>query len=73
MRRILFAFALLFSSMAFAQQDYVPRYDAFAGYSYLNSPKLNLAERGFIARSASRAKRGNPILATTLFAREPSF
>jgi hypothetical protein len=35
------------SAFAFAQQDYVPRYDTFAGFSYLNSPKLNLAERGF--------------------------
>ena len=35
------------SAFAFAQQDYVPRYDAFTGFSYLNSPKLNLAERGF--------------------------
>lgn len=35
------------SAFAFAQQDYVPRYDAFAGFSYLNAPRLNLAERGF--------------------------
>lgn len=38
---------LMFSSIVFAQQDYVPRYDAFAGYSYFASPKLNLVERGF--------------------------
>lgn len=50
MRRVILLLAvLLFSSAAFAQQDYVPRYTAFAGYSYLNSPKLNLAERGFDA------------------------
>jgi hypothetical protein len=48
MKRILSLLAaLLFSSAALAQQEYVPRYEAFAGYSYLNSPKLNLAERGF--------------------------
>ena len=47
MRRILIGLLLL-SSAAFAQeQEYVSRYDAFAGFSYLNSPKLNLAERGF--------------------------
>jgi hypothetical protein len=38
---------LLISLSGFAQQEYVPRYDAFAGFSYLHSPKLNLEERGF--------------------------
>ena len=48
MKRLLLFLALIsFSSLAIAQQDYVPRYDAFAGFSYLNSPKLNLVERGF--------------------------
>ncbi|HST78281.1 MAG TPA: hypothetical protein VLN58_07315, partial [Verrucomicrobiae bacterium] len=44
-----FASAILIciSSLAFSQQEYVGRYDAFGGFSYLNSPKLNLAERGF--------------------------
>ncbi len=37
----------LFSIAASAQQDYVPRYDAFTGFSYLASPKLNLYQRGF--------------------------
>jgi Outer membrane protein beta-barrel domain len=46
-RVVLFLSVLLASSAAFAQQEYVHRYTAFAGYSYLNSPKLNLAERGF--------------------------
>lgn len=43
------ALAVLFcaSSIALAQQEYVGRYDGFAGFSYLSSPKLNLAERGF--------------------------
>src|SRR5260370_41939184 len=56
MKRILFAF-LLFSSLAFAQQDYVPRYDGFAGFSYLNSPRLNLAERGFYAEFGVNVRR----------------
>ena len=43
---IVLAALLLCASSAFAQQDYVGRYDAFAGFSYLASPKLNLAERG---------------------------
>jgi opacity protein-like surface antigen len=32
---------------AFAQQDYVGRFDAFGSYSFLTTPKLNLFERGF--------------------------
>ncbi len=35
------------SACAFAQQSYVARYDVFTGFSYLNSPKLNLQQRGF--------------------------
>lgn len=47
MKRSLIALAVfLFCSSAFAQQDNVPRYDAFVGYSYFSSPKLNLVERG---------------------------
>lgn len=44
---LILAFAILISSSALGQQEYVGRYDAFAGFSYLSSPKLNLAERGF--------------------------
>jgi hypothetical protein len=45
----LFLVVLLFtlSACAFAQQDYVGRYDFFTGFSYLNSPKLDLQQRGF--------------------------
>ena len=45
----LFLAALLFSLSvcAFAQQDYVGRYDFYTGFSYLNSPKLDLQQRGF--------------------------
>jgi hypothetical protein len=46
-RLLLILLVLLFSLSAFAQQDYVPRYDVFTGFSYLNSPKLNLVGRGF--------------------------
>jgi len=44
-------------SGASAQQDYVPRFDAFTGFSYLNSPKLNLAERGFNAEFGVNVNR----------------
>ena len=58
MKRTLMIVALfLFSSAAFAQQEYVPRYVGFTAYSYLNSPKLNLAERGFNAEGGVNATR----------------
>lgn len=48
MKKLLLAVILLsLSACAFAQQDYVGRYDVFAGFSYLNSPKLDLQQRGF--------------------------
>jgi hypothetical protein len=47
MRGCLILASLLLCSAAFAQQDYVPRYEGFASFSYLTSPKLNLVERGF--------------------------
>jgi hypothetical protein len=56
-RVVLFLSALLISCAAFAQQEYVSRYTAFAGYSYLNSPKLNLAERGFNAEFGVNVNR----------------
>jgi len=45
-------FALAASStlpvfQALGQQTYVGRYDLYAGYSYLNSPHISLAENGF--------------------------
>jgi Outer membrane protein beta-barrel domain len=59
MRRIAAVLGLLLwlSGAAFAQQDYVSRYDAFAGFSYLNSPRLNLAERGFNAEFGVNVRR----------------
>jgi opacity protein-like surface antigen len=48
MKKLFLAVLLMFlSACAFAQQDYVGRYDVFAGYSYLGSPKINLSQRGF--------------------------
>ncbi len=38
--------ALLLAQAAAAQQTYVTRYDAFVGYTYLNSPAISLAENG---------------------------
>jgi hypothetical protein len=47
MKKLLLAALLLSLSVsAFAQQDYVGRYDFYAGFSYLDSPKLNLQQRG---------------------------
>lgn len=37
----------LFASATFAQQDYVGRFDLYGGFTYLESPHINLAERGF--------------------------
>jgi hypothetical protein len=49
MKSLVSVIFLFISLSAFAQQDqdYVPRFDAFTGFSYLHSPKLNLEERGF--------------------------
>ena len=30
-----------------AQQDYVPRYSAFGGFAYVNTPKRGLVQRGY--------------------------
>ena len=40
-------FALLETSIAFAQQEYIGRYDVYTGYMYLNSPLISLGESGF--------------------------
>src|SRR5262249_19788797 len=58
MRRILLvAFLLLSAYTIFAQQEYVSRYDGFAGFAYLDSRKLNLAERGFITEFGVNVNR----------------
>jgi len=37
---------LLLASLALGQQDYIGRYDVYAGYMYLNSPLISLGETG---------------------------
>ncbi len=58
MRKVLIA-ALLLSlpSFVFAQQEYVGRYDAYAGFSYLDSPQLNLEQRGFNTQVGVNVRR----------------
>ena len=41
------AVSLFMTSPAFGQQAYVSRYDAFAGYTFLDSPHVGLFENGF--------------------------
>ena len=43
---ILLTAVLVLSFPALGQQTYVTRYDAFAGYAFLNSPKVSLFENG---------------------------
>jgi len=47
---------LLAASPAFAQQEVVTRYDAFVGYSFLNSPNINLFEKGMALQVGVRPK-----------------
>ena len=56
MRRLLLVLMLLVLP-AFAQQEYVGRYSAFGGYSFLDSPKLNLFENGFDGTFGVNIKR----------------
>jgi hypothetical protein len=45
---LIFNAALLFTaSPTFGQQTYVSRFDAFAGYTFLDSPRVGLFENGF--------------------------
>lgn len=44
---LLLLFAIITSLTCFGQQEYVSRFDAFGGYSFLDAPKLNLFENGF--------------------------
>src|SRR5581483_8383688 len=46
----------LFAPAAFAQQEYVGRFDLFGGFTYLESPHINLAERGFHFQFGYRPK-----------------
>jgi hypothetical protein len=44
------------ASQAVGQQDYVGRYDIYAGYAYLNSPHISLAESGFQTQAGVRVR-----------------
>ncbi len=46
----------LLTSLAFGQQSYVGRYDAYAGFMYLDSPAINLSERGFHTQAGVRIR-----------------
>jgi len=48
---------LLASTPALGQQQYVSRYDLFAGYTFLDSPKVKLFENGFHFQFGVRPKR----------------
>jgi hypothetical protein len=50
MTRILLLVSIILAScaaLAQQEQEYVPRYTAFAGYTYVNTPKIALVQRGF--------------------------
>jgi opacity protein-like surface antigen len=58
MKKFVLAMLLLaFSTCAFAQQDYVGRFDSSAGFTYLDTPKMNLMERGFITQEGVNINR----------------
>jgi hypothetical protein len=40
-----------------AQQTYVTRFDTFAGYTYLNSPRVGLVEHGFHTQAGVRVRK----------------
>jgi hypothetical protein len=48
---------LLLSASAFSQQDYVGKYEAFGGYSFLDTPKLNLLENGVNGQFGTNLRR----------------
>lgn len=59
MKRVLLIalmFVFLLALPAFGQQTYVTRYDFFSGYSFLNSPKVNLFENGYSSQVGFRPK-----------------
>jgi hypothetical protein len=49
-------FLVALSSTARAQQTYVTRYDAYAGYGFLGSPSIGLNEHGFALQAGFRPK-----------------
>lgn len=57
MFRILAIAVFAYSLSASAQQTYIQRYDIYTGFTYFNSPSLNLAEHGFHLQSGYNATR----------------
>ena len=47
---------LLLALPAFGQQTYVPRYDAYVGYAFLDSPHIGLFENGVAAQVGFRPR-----------------
>jgi hypothetical protein len=47
--------AMSAAPLAFGQQTYVTRFDAFAGYAFLDSPAVGLFENGFQIQAGVRA------------------
>ncbi len=52
---LIFSLALL-TSLAFGQQDYVTRYDAYVGYAFLDSPGIGLFQNGVHFQAGIRPK-----------------
>src|SRR6202047_3237393 len=50
------AASLFMTPAASGQQEYVSRYDAFAGYTFLDSPHVGLFENGFQFQAGVRPK-----------------
>lgn len=48
---------LLLASSLHAEQDYIGRFDVYGGFTYLDSPHINLAERGFHTQGGMRLRR----------------
>jgi len=53
---ITFGILLLLSLPLSGQQSYVAKYDFYAGYAFLNSPKIGLFENGFHTQFGYRVK-----------------
>jgi hypothetical protein len=58
MRKLFLAVLLVsLSGCALAQQDYVGRNDVFVAFSYLDTPQLNLKQRGFVTQEGININR----------------
>jgi len=71
MRRVfLCAVVLLVSASAFAQQDYVGRFNAFGGYSFLDSPNSICSKMASMGRLASTSSVGLRLALTSAYSLE---